>query len=311
MQRRALREALLCAATVVALGVAPGARAQAPETGATPLSDRAVFLEPAVRSTDCQTVAVRCAGFRPASSPAMPAREATMRRAPPTWLGLRALLDGVLALLFPPETLDPAEGELPILFSLPSASGETPLGARVRVERVSRGGEVALLGVTRLRTKGAYTTITRYRETLYDDDRDGTVDLDVEGEIPPHSVWAAVDLSTGSWGVRSAGVRLLPVRTSVAQFDTKTGEFELPGSFFEILWARPGVGAWIGEGVDGALTDGDAVEDGVFRGRLEDLLPMPAKPEPVPEASRRGDVVITINRLDLRTAVYRVTDEAP
>ena len=214
-----------------------------------------------------------------------------------------------------------SEGDLTILFSQQEVSGEVQLASSsasadlvrpslVTILGLDAGAEVEVMAVSRRWTKRAYTAFSTIRETLFDEDQDGIVELEVPGDIPLHSVWTAVDLSSGRYGVQSAGVRLLPVSRSAARFDVDRGELELPGRSMEVLWARPGVGAWSADLVDGSLDDVDAEQNATVRGRLDDLLlARRGRPDPLPGGPRRFDVVITIDRQELRTGVYVVRGE--
>ena len=63
----------------------------------------------------------------------------------------------------------------------------------------------------------------------------------------------------------------------------------------ELLWVRPGLGAWRSRGGDGALNDLDAEVDGTLRLRLSTFEPLDGVTAPHPTDAQAGDVFVVVD----------------
>ncbi|MGV8040650.1 MAG: hypothetical protein AB2L07_11400 [Thermoanaerobaculaceae bacterium] len=201
---------------------------------------------------------------------------------------------------------------LALLVLLPAAALGQPGIAfeegAVRVSGLSPGTSVVVFAAS-LERPDVYVRVVRRQHLLSDDDRDGEVRLDLLGEVPPHSVWAAVDVSTGSAATavpQDAPLRRRETPKGAVQHahGGVTDSLSLPEPLLELLLVRPGVGAWRGGFAEGTPTDGDGTGDGWLRMQVSQLAPW-GHSASAPIQLVTGDVLVAVNPETL--AVYTLT----
>jgi hypothetical protein len=181
----------------------------------------------------------------------------------------------------------------------------------VRVTGVEPGGSVALLAVARV-YENLQTSVVRVHELLADDDQDGTVEQLFERErvTTPNSIWVAVDVASGAWLVAAPpsgelvdGEALAPAVETV-----NGGAFQhlaLESKSAEVLFVRPGEGAWRALASDGAWGDGDESRDGRLRVVRDVFRPLAGEAE-APNHWTANDLVVAIEPDTLRVLARRV-----
>lgn len=201
---------------------------------------------------------------------------------------------------------------LALLVLLPAAALGQPGIAfeegAVRVSGLSPGTSVVVFAAS-LERPDVYVRVVRRQHLLSDDDRDGEARLDLSSGVPPHSVWAVVDMSTGS--VATAVPQDAPLRSretpkGAVQHAQGDGvdSISLPEPLLDLLLVRPGVGAWRGRFAEGTPTDGDETGDGWLRVQVTQLAPWEQK-SLAPTRLLSGDVLVAVNPETL--AVYTLT----
>jgi hypothetical protein len=164
-----------------------------------------------------------------------------------------------------------------------------------KVEGASLGGNVAFLAVARER-RPDYSRVTVVRESAA-----ASADLVAipweGGEVPLHSVWIAIDETTGALALSSPGSPEGP-RPDLVTIPPGETTITRKGRWLEVLIVRAGVGRWGGTVTDGSPSDLDGLVDDTIRFNLAglELLGGPAEAT----AGSPGDLVVTI---DLDTLV--------
>jgi len=183
----------------------------------------------------------------------------------------------------------------------------------VSVEGLTPGGEAVLFGVAR-RALGYHQRVERVEEVLVAD-AEGVARLEMPEGVPVTAVWALVDLTTGELAAGpSPGFS-----RSVRPFPTAglRGRGGVPGRLSaalegaQILYVRPGEGAWGTALLDGGVYDQDGADDGAFEVSLADLVAVGTSGTAVPPAEvAAGDLVVVVDSTDLDLFVLRVTPDA-
>lgn len=164
-----------------------------------------------------------------------------------------------------------------------------------KVEGASPGGSVAFLAVARER-RADYSRVTVVRESAA-----ASADLVAipweRGEVPLHSVWVAIDETTGAVALSSPSSEVVsqPELVTIPAAETT---ITMKGSWLEVLIVRAGVGRWGGTVTDGSPSDLDGLVDGTIRFDLTALERLGGPAEAT--AGSPGDLVATI---DLDTLV--------
>jgi hypothetical protein len=212
-------------------------------------------------------------------------------------------------------------GRLRLVGAVVCALGAAPLAAQplalefepglVRVSGLAPGGSAALLGVARVYEK-LQTSVVRVHELLVDDDADGTVELLFERErvTTPNSIWVAADLASGSWlAAAPPSGALVDGETLAPAVETVNGgaflHLALESKSAEILFVRPGEGAWRALASDGAWGDGDESRDGRLRVVREVFRPLGGEAA-APNHWTANDLVVAIEPDTLRVVARRV-----
>jgi hypothetical protein len=173
-------------------------------------------------------------------------------------------------------------------------------GTLLRVEGITTGGEVAVLGVWREPVRsGPHATQTNIEETLVDDDSDGVVELELPRNPPLVALFAVIDMTTGESAL--VGHEQFRFRTIAAgkeaAFSKQLGRVLIMRRELQVLVVRPGGGRWRGRARDGAPADVDSRPDQAVTLAL-DRLDNEGKDDPGPKLLA-GDTVIAIDPVQM------------
>lgn len=182
----------------------------------------------------------------------------------------------------------------------------------VTISGVTPGARVAWLGVSREQPEYYRTVVIRRDGILIDDDRDGTVAIKLDEEVPERSLWIAVDAASGTSAAATVDpLDDLPLSASlVTPGKPGTGLVELLADrhdFQEVLLVRPSVGAWRASAGDGGTSDDDRSPDGRIRLRPGAMKALGQGPE-LDGPARAGDVIAYV---DVRTLEYGIVRLGP
>lgn len=137
-------------------------------------------------------------------------------------------------------------------------------------------------------------------------DHDGNGAVEVRARVKQSSVWVAVDLTTGNYGVaKASGTAPRPLQPRSDGSLAGLAYLDFAVSEVHVLLVRPGVGAWARLFVQGSATDGDGRSDGNLRVSLS-LLDVLHGGVPVPIVTQSRDVWVAIIPDDLSTYVVAV-----
>lgn len=182
----------------------------------------------------------------------------------------------------------PAEGaELGVSF--------TPTTVVVKTATPSHQVVVFAIGIG---SRGRAALLTR--EAL-EETSDGTgVATFTPRRIPPRSVWVAVDVTDGTFGIASPSGEL-PALLPLAADAWQTGRatVDVTRRFLEVLLVRPGAGAWTLQVTDGGPKDDDARLDGTSRLRLDKMGTLVGD-SAAPAVAVQDDVLVIVDPQTLR-----------
>jgi hypothetical protein len=166
------------------------------------------------------------------------------------------------------------------------------------------GGQVVWFGVARQIAERTATLVRRERIAT-DDDKDGSVRLELGQPVPFQSIWVTVDLATGAAAVA------VPEGYPLRQVDLPGRDLHAGGGkpdwveddrgYVEILLVRPGEGAWVATVGDGGAEDDDGAYDGRLVASLAHLHGVGASPAGGPQRFSPRDLVVVIdpNRMEV------------
>jgi hypothetical protein len=173
---------------------------------------------------------------------------------------------------------------------------------------LTAGGDVVFFGVAR-EPRELIGRIVDRETVLHDDDGDGVVSWALEVAVPVRSMWAAVDLASGQWGLGTPGeypLRLLDTETSeTKESDGQLNRILVRRDFVELLLVRPGVGAWMAQLFDGDELDRDGAATVSVLAAPADLQPVASSPK-APEVFQPGDVVVVMDPDAMALSATRV-----
>lgn len=171
------------------------------------------------------------------------------------------------------------------------------------VEEVAPGGSVVFLGITR-EPLGDSQRVTVVREAVPVAGSDTRVLVPWErGEVPPRSVWAAVETGSGAVALSSPSAELVP-DTAVQVLPAGSSSLTVADRWLEVLLIRPGGGQWGGTLRDGSPDDPDGTADGTVI--LDPSALLPFEGSPALAAWSVGDVLITIDLDTLAVVAYQI-----
>lgn len=138
----------------------------------------------------------------------------------------------------------------------------------VTVSGAGRGHQVVVFGLG-IGNLGRYALLTRDVETPTDTDGDGIVTV-TPRQLPYRSLWIAVDMEDGRYGVASpAGALPKLLEPSSGTWRSDLRELEVSRRFLEVLLVRPRGGAWTLRTTEGGPKDADGRRNGLLRIRLD------------------------------------------
>lgn len=185
----------------------------------------------------------------------------------------------------------------------------------VGVAGLSPGAEIVLFGATQSVAEDGIAEIRLYASIVKDVDRDGSEELAIEGGVPLHATWVAIDLSTGAstaaappgYPLRRVGWRGRGIHRGANGHD----DIEDARPTGALLVARPGAdgGAWLLEAGDNGDGDADRASNGHIRWDLSEMIPLGSTTAPPPEKLKAKDVVAVLDSRSLElTLVTRDSD---
>lgn len=198
----------------------------------------------------------------------------------------------------------PIAGTLLALLALPAAAPVAAAPpelafepAAVVVSGLPPAGEVIVYGITREHLVYFWRLVPT-REVLLAD-ATGTARLEVPDGVGPRSIWAAVEPMTGELALASPeGFTPRELAFPAAGLgQSEAGAWRVLQIGFErveLLYVRPGVGAWWLFAADGATSDDDGAENSTLRVRFDRALPLWGAELP-PAGLAPGDVVFAVS----------------
>ena len=200
------------------------------------------------------------------------------------------------------------------LFLGPVAAGQgnskpvvTIDGKRVIASNFSPGSTLVFYAV--YIAGDGYSTATRSQTfRVTDDDKNGSVEIEVPGKMPFRSVWIAVDERNGEYAVVSpAGYQTKAgPPPSLRKHGSAVDEIGWPGYGSYLLYVHPGKGAWTGQTFDGNTSDADGRADYVTSFALAALRPVVAGNSDKPADLTPGGTLFIVDAFSLKTFVAKV-----
>lgn len=150
----------------------------------------------------------------------------------------------------------------------------------------------------------------RHDRWLEDEDGDGSVRLEIDREVPPKFAVIAVELGSGRfdvWTPEGSPAReiALPAHTLIEGAGNRLEKLEDGRRYVELLWVRPGAGAW-----SLTLNDGDADDEGPASDG--GVLTSPQAMDPIgdsgaaPEAFERDDLLFRVAPREMEYYAARI-----
>lgn len=198
---------------------------------------------------------------------------------------------------------------------LPRATAASDLALTITAQSVvasgvTPGSKVVLFAVG-LVPGGYDSAVVRWRTTVVDHDRDGSISFEPERGVPWKSIWTAVDLTSGKYAIGAPPefpVRSAPLLPNAfRKTDASTvNTFLHAHTFVDLLYVTPAGGAWAIRANDGGAEDGDSASDGTTTILLEKLQPIDTGDER-PKAFMPGGLLFAIDFSEMNIAVIRLT----
>jgi len=141
---------------------------------------------------------------------------------------------------------------------------------------------------------GRSPLLTREVLTQSDSDADGVVTF-TPRKVPERSLWVAVDVQDGAYGVASP-VNELPATLALAAsvWEAQRTVVTVARPYVEVLLVRPGSGSWALHGAEGGSHDADGRRDGLLTLRLDTLEGVTIE-SAGPAAALAGDLLVVID----------------
>ncbi|HEV7669330.1 MAG TPA: hypothetical protein VGS22_12465 [Thermoanaerobaculia bacterium] len=143
--------------------------------------------------------------------------------------------------------------------------------------------------------------------TATDLDNDGQEKIEIDGDLSPASIWAAVDIATGAFALATPSGR--PIDLVAIHGNPRSSLHKIDFEDRDYLYAflvRPNVGAWWARIGDGGPDDEDGESNRRIELPLAVMAPFEGSPAP-PDRIDRDDFVFAIdpNRLEVFAAGVR------
>lgn len=195
--------------------------------------------------------------------------------------------------------------------TVPLAPVVTFTGTTMHAAGITRGGTVAIQGVALTPLRDVSVQMHRIEQLLTDTDNDGAVTYDFKTPIPGRSIWAVADVTSGGYVIASPAEAMkheLPFPATAIR-NTAADEFDelVHGQVVvQVLWVRPGTGAWVGTTADGGAGDSDKKNNGRTSAPLSYFRSLTAGGA-VPKKVKKDDVLILIDPFEMTFSSTRVT----
>ena len=149
----------------------------------------------------------------------------------------------------------------------------------VAVSGLTPGSSALVFSVKRVQ-RGYLSGHSRSDNILAPADASGNAHLKVRS-LPSVAIWCVVDLSTGSYAILAPPVAALrethlPLNALLASGGGPLNRLHSRHEFVEVLWVRPGIGAWGISAGDGGTHDADGAPDGHVSVAPEQMEPIGA-----------------------------------
>jgi hypothetical protein len=182
-------------------------------------------------------------------------------------------------------------------------------GSKVTVTGATPGGRVVFFGIGRF-VKERRVTVRRFDKIVADDNNDGTVVLEIGEKLPWKTVFAAVDLTSGRYGLATmSDFPLMTIEFEKDPMVANNGQLNkivFQHKFLDLVVVRPGVGAWGQILADGNKFDDDGKGDGTIVGNVEKSVPVSDDGPPPPKKFEKGDIVVLIDADRMQTYAVEV-----
>ncbi len=188
------------------------------------------------------------------------------------------------------------------LVALPNASAPASISftaETVQIAPVTPGARVVLFAASLESSDGILVQSTGAK-VFIDDDRDGIIVYRRSSGIPSRSLWIAVDMDTGQYGVGTpsdAPKTFLPFPASLLKRDVEgvLGLYDAEQLTAEMLVVRPGEGAWHLRALEGGNGDADRTHNGRLSLASAEAIPVPGTSGSSPRKLKNRDVIAVID----------------
>jgi hypothetical protein len=181
-------------------------------------------------------------------------------------------------------------------------------GAHVTVTGATAGGRVAFFGVGRF-VKQYRVTVRRFDKVVADDDRDGSVVLEIGEKLPWKTIFAAVDFTTGRYAlVTPDGFPLMAIPFRKEIMVANKGQLDhllIEHRFCYMALVRPGVGFWGQILGDGNKYDEDGQGDGKVTANVARSVSVDGDVA-APAKFEKGDVLVLIDPMRMQSYAVEV-----
>ena len=182
-------------------------------------------------------------------------------------------------------------------------------GAQVTVTNATPGGRVVFFGVARF-AKNYRVTVRRFDKVVADEDRDGKVVLEIGESLPWKTIFAAVDFSSGRFGLTTTGdFPLMTIPFEKEIMVANNGQLKhviIEHRYLDLVLVRPGVGIWGQILGDGNKFDEDGTGDGKVVGNVERSIAIGEDKVPAPKKFDKGDVLLLIDSQRMQSYAVEV-----
>lgn len=228
--------------------------------------------------------------------------------------GSRSILALVALVALGFSAAEAAEAAVPVpLGKAASAAPELAFETHALVASgLAPGAEVVFHGVGREHQAYFWRLVQTREPVMADATGTARLELPEEDRVPPRSLWTVVDPATGELAIGSPPGFTpeeipFPARglgeSEAGAWRTLRTDFQA----MEILYVRPGSGAWYLVAVEGSASDDDLQEDSTLTVRLEDAEVLWGS-EPAPRGLAPGDLVVAVSLDTLQYFAARLVE---